>query len=228
MKLISATLLLSLLSIAHLPAQEPANLSIGIDHIILATGQLPAGIEEFTRRTGVVPRFGGQHPGRGTQNALVSLGSGVYLELLAPIVSRGDSVAAQLTPAGWAMHTSDLAGVMQKLQTAGIPVTGPVPGSRMTPDSTLLRWRTASAGGQGLELAPFLIEWAPGTPHPSSTSPAGCSLAAFELTVPDTNRLHEFFAAVGARVPLRIGPAPQLSVTLACPRGTVHFDSPPA
>jgi hypothetical protein len=227
MKLTSATLLLSLFSVAHLTAQEPATLSIGIDHLILATGQLPSGIEEFTRRTGVVPRFGGQHPGRRTQNALVSLGSGVYLELLAPIVSTGDSGTGQLTPAGWAMHTPDLAGVMQELQTAGIPVAGPVPGSRLTPDSTLLRWRTASIGGPGLELAPFLIEWAPGTPHPSSTSPAGCSLAGFELVVPDTTRLHEFFAALGARVPLRSGPARQLSITLACPRGMVHFDSPP-
>src|SRR4029079_9468001 len=166
-----------------LHAQEKRLVDVGVDHIILAAGQLAHGTEEFTRLTGVTPRFGGQHPGAGTQNALVSLGAGMYVEVLAPVVDSKEE-ARPLVPAGWALHTRDLGAVMQRLTAHGFTLEGPRPGSRMTPDSTLLRWRTAGVSGPGLELAPFFIEWDPATSHPSTTSPPGCRLTAFELTAP--------------------------------------------
>lgn len=220
------TLLVLLGPVHALPGQEMAlSFDVGLDHIILATGNLAQGTAEFARRTGVMPRFGGQHPGRGTQNALASLGAGLYLELLAPISGKPDPGAGHLTPTGWAIHTRDLAALIRRVRAAGFSISGPLPGSRLTPDSTLLRWQTASVTGTRLELAPFFIEWASGTPHPSTTAPGGCRLIAFELIAPDTTQLHSLFAAMAHHGTLSVGTSHRLSVTLACPRGTVTFTS---
>ena len=198
---------------------------VDLDHVILAARRLPHGMESFARLTGVQPKPGGQHPGRGTENALVSLGGGHYLEILSPITPPPDSVKgpADLTPFGWALHTRDLDALLPRLRAAGFQPSGPTPGSRLTPDSTLLQWRTAAVAGAGLELAPFFIEWSKTTAHPSTTSPTGCTLAALELRVPDPARFRALFAAVGFSIDVKTGSPRTLRLTLDCPNGRVTF-----
>jgi len=222
-KIASAALVMPLLSLSPLRGQEAMTLDVGLDHLILATTSLTRGMEEFTRLTGVVPRRGGQHPGRGTENALVSLGPGHYLALLAPIDNAGDASSANLTPAGWALHTRDLPRLIDRVRAAGFQLLGPIPGSRRTPDSTLLQWRAASTGGPGVEVAPFFIEWAPGTAHPSSTSPGGCRLVTMEVVAPDTTRVHDLLKAAGHSTALRAGSPGGIRFSLDCPRGRVSF-----
>jgi hypothetical protein len=54
------------------------------DHLVVGIRSLPEGIAEFESLTGIKPGVGGKHPDRGTENALVSLGGGGYLEIIAP------------------------------------------------------------------------------------------------------------------------------------------------
>jgi hypothetical protein len=204
-------------------AQAQSNERVGIDHLILRASSLRSGMEIFTRQTGITPKVGGQHPGRGTENALVSLGRDLYIEILAPITPAPPSETLQAI--GWALHSNALEELIARVRTAGFDPVGPTPGSRRTPDGQLLEWRTAGVEGKGLELAPFVIEWGKATPHPAGTSPGGCTLAGVTLILPDTTRLGGFLTAAGVSIPLTVGPAPELRVSLDCPRGRVSYTS---
>jgi len=199
--------------------------SVDIDHVILAIDRLEAGIEEFARLTGVTPARGGEHPGRGTQNALVGLGAGRYLEILAPLPSAAKPMAipfTRLTPAGWALQTTDVPAVAARLKGAGLDVQEPTPGSRRRPDGSMLEWQTTGARGAGLDLAPFFIQWGAGTAHPASTSPGGCRLESLELVEPDPAPLQRLLDAAGYKASVRPGER-SMRLALECPKGRVSF-----
>ena len=199
--------------------------------MILGVSDLAHGIREFEAMTGVAPRFGGRHPRRDTQNALASLGPGRYLEILAPADAKAGSNDPRvnyedLTFSAWALQTRGIDDVVVRLRAAGVEIGGSSPGSRETPEGTLLQWKTAAPSGRELELAPFFIEWSVDTVHPSTSSPEGCRLVALELEHPDPGRLQALFATAGFNAALRHGASARMTLTLDCPRGRVTFAGP--
>src|SRR5215472_10254833 len=91
-----------------------------LDHVLLGTGDLDQGIDLVLKSTGVRPVYGGVHPGRGTRNALLSLGTGRYLEVIAPDPEQhGRSVMGleempEPRLVGWAVHTRDIDAVVKR------------------------------------------------------------------------------------------------------------------
>jgi hypothetical protein len=225
-------LVLLLWAVPPLRGQLPAGAArAAIDHVILGINSLERGIRAFESLTGVAPRRGGEHPGAGTENALVSLGDGAYLELLAPKPGATPTSFAlitsleRLTPIGWALHTDSLEVLVARLRAAKLAVLGPFPGSRRTPDGNLLSWRTAHLSDAALQAAPFLIEWGTGVSHPSSTSPGGCRLTKLSVGEPSPSQLNAFFELVGMTPVAEPGATRGLSFTLECPRGNITFSS---
>src|SRR5215475_8766884 len=165
-----------------------------LDHILLGSSDLQQGIAFVEKHTGVRAQFGGVHPGRGTQNALLSLGERRYLEIIAPDPAQPDvknPLAPQLHSlkeprlVGWAAHPGDIAAFAGKLRAAGVEFHGPIPGSRKRPDGRLLQWQTLGLGDDAEGLLPFFIEWAADSPHPSTDAPKGCTLLSFTAEATD-------------------------------------------
>lgn len=199
----------------------------GIDHVILGINDLQKGIAELERATGVQAEFGGAHPGRGTQNALISLGGRHYLEILAP--NPEDSGVAEarkelaelssLRPVGWAAHSEDLAGLKQRLGDQAGEIR---PGARNRPDGSRLAWKTLGLNSEN-PLLPFFIEWDRETKHPSATSPSGCRLTGFFLEDPAPDALRETLRAAGLAIEVRKAKEPRIRISLRCPKGDVAF-----
>src|ERR1700693_763227 len=120
-----------------------------LDHILLGCNDLDRGMAFVEEHTGVRAAFGGVHPGRGTRNALLSLGERKYLEIMAP--DPGQHGALQIPRlrelkqpriVGWAVHPADVTQLAARLREAGIACKDPQPGSRQRPDGKVLHWKS--------------------------------------------------------------------------------------
>ncbi len=155
----------------------------GLDHLVYATPDLDGSVKTLAERFGTAPVPGGAHPGWGTRNALIGLGTGLYLEIIGPDPAQPEPGRARpfliddLTEARmvtWAYRHPDPESVRDTLERK-FQVTlphedvrlGPVRAmSRAPPDGSTLRWRLSDpmalpAGG----AVPFVIDWGT-TRHP--------------------------------------------------------------
>jgi len=199
-----------------------------VDHIVVAIRSLDEGVAAFQKLTGVKPVAGGTHPGRGTENALVSLGDGRYLEIIAP--QKGAELGPQdrpmrdltgLTIIAWAVSVSDAQDARARLQKAGATPSPITPGARVTPAGATLEWSTFGLMSPGIDVAPFFIHWSAATAHPSTTSPTGCTLSRLAVQDPAGADLTRALGALGVqRVDVTAGPS-AITATLACPSGPV-------
>jgi hypothetical protein len=205
-----------------------------LDHILVGCSVLQDGIDFVERHTGVRAAFGGVHPGRGTQNALLSLGTRRYLEIIAPDPQQSASpseLSAKLKKlseprlVGWAAHPGDLQVFAADLAKAGITAEGPTPGSRKRPDGSALHWKTLNLKDDADGLLPFFIEWDANSPHPSTDAPSGCQLLDFELLTPDPAVLAKSIAPLNLKAPIAKGSLPQLHAVISGPKDQLDITS---
>ena len=162
----------------------------------------------------------------------MSLGRGVYLELIAPnfadtaVLPRVAffSQFKTLTPYGWAMGTTNADSLSARVAARGWPASAVAAGSRARPDGSTLAWRTTVPWPRPFgSYLPFFIEWSATSPHPSTQSPSGCTLAAVRMTSPAPDSLRAFLARGEVVIPVVQGSAEALQFGLDCPRGRVEF-----
>jgi catechol 2,3-dioxygenase-like lactoylglutathione lyase family enzyme len=202
-----------------------------LDHVLLGCSDLDRGIDFVEQHTGVRAAFGGVHPGRGTRNALLSLGERHYLEVIAPdpkqdrIEQFAQKQVAQLQQLtsprliGWASHPGDLEQFSAHLREAGISFDGPRPGSRQRPDGKLLEWKTLNLKDDKSGLLPFFIEWSATSLHPSADAPKGCEITHFHAVTPSTGELTKIVNRLQLDLPISSGEKIALQATITGPSG---------
>jgi hypothetical protein len=199
-----------------------------IDHLVYACPNLEEAVDDIAVRTGVRAAGGGQHPGLGTRNALLSLGPRCYLELLGPDPAqpppaepRSFGLDNLRGPAlrGWAVAPASLDSAIQAARAAGTDLGQPIAGLRYRPDGTPVRWRmTPPSELDGMAVAPFLIDWE-NSPHPAAQSPRGLLLAEFVIRSPDPDRIIALLDALGLAVRIQHAEVPGFSAAVRNPAG---------
>jgi hypothetical protein len=188
-----------------------------LDHLLLGCNDLDRGIAFVEEHTGVRAAFGGVHPGRGTRNALLSLGEKHYLEIIAPDPqqpgapdTRNLRNLKEPRLVGWAAHPGDIVQFAARLHADNIAFEGPTPGSRKRPDGRLLQWKTLDLKNDDHGVLPFFIEWSAGTIHPSADAPSGCKLERFAISSPKETELLRLCTQLQLDVRVEHGEKPQL------------------
>jgi hypothetical protein len=199
-----------------------------LDHILLGCSDLDRGIAIVEEHTGVRAAFGGVHPGRGTRNALLSLGEKHYLEIIAPDPqqpgapdTRNLQKLSEPRLVGWAAHPGDITQFAATLREAHSSFEGPTPGSRKRPDGRLLQWKTLNLENDESGLLPFFIEWSAGTIHPSTDAPSGCKIEHFAISTPNEAKLQQLCRQLHLDVHVEHSEKPQLLARISGRGGRV-------
>lgn len=203
-----------------------------VDHLVYATADLERGIEEIERLTGVAPTPGGQHPGRGTRNALIALGAEAYLEIVAPDPDQPpppsgrwlgvDAVrASRLTT--WAARGSGLPDLRSRAVEQGVPLGAVLTGARRRADGERLAWRLTDpeplvAGG----VIPFFIDWGE-SPHPARSAARGATLADLRVEHPDAVGVRRMLRALDLDVAVARADRAAVVAVIEGPRGRVEL-----
>jgi hypothetical protein len=199
-----------------------------LDHLVYATPDLDATCRELEIRFGVRASAGGQHPGRGTHNALIAIGPKAYLEIIAPDPSQAETRPVwfgidQLTAPKlitWAVRVDGLEAFIKEIS----PNVGAVrSGSRKTPDGTTLSWQlTEPQLAEGVGLVPFLIEW--NTPrHPAGSAITGPPLVQLRLEHPEPELIRQQLSWLQLEVAIDAGASPALVASFEGANGLVEL-----
>lgn len=193
------------------------------DHIAIACTDLAGTSSVLSSLLGAPLQPGGRHDRYGTHNTLLGLGD-LYLEVIAidpaaPVTGRPtwfdlDHFSGPPRPANWICRTDDLSAAMA---AAPVDVGPAVPLTRGD-----LSWQITVPEDGSLPLSgamPTLIQWAPGTRHPTARLPdSPCRLTRWEVSHPQATMLRDRLGLTDPRVMFTIG-APGFRATIATPNG---------
>lgn len=188
-----------------------------IDHVVVGVADLEQAAKRFEAEFGLASVPGGRHPGWGTGNRIVPLGDG-YLELVGVVdqeeAGRNSFGRAILTLVEegdrlllWCVATDDLEAVAARLELTVAR------GSRVLPDGTEIRWRSAGLEGAVAHRSlPFFIHWeVPAELHPGRMAaphrrqPLG--IAWVEVGGPE-EPLRDWLGEAAAELPVRVTAGP--------------------
>jgi hypothetical protein len=202
-----------------------------IDHLVLAAPRLDDGVAFVQATLGAAPIPGGAHAGRGTHNALASLGAPTYLEVIAPDPAQAGTAALPFgLEAGepprlvaFAVGCADIDATVAALRAAGCTgIDPPSAMSRVLPNGSEISWRLTTVGAPPMGPIPFLISWDGGT-SPAHDSPHAGRLIALRAGHPRPSEPLELLAVLGVDVPVEPASTPWLEATIETDGGSVRL-----
>jgi catechol 2,3-dioxygenase-like lactoylglutathione lyase family enzyme len=123
-------------------------MAFSLDHAVIAVSDLEQAISEFTKLGFTVLR-GGEHPRRGSVNALIVFHDGTYFELIAfpkPVADfRWWQILQKAGPGlvDFAVLPANMERDLEEAKARGFE-SGPIePGGRVTPEGKRAEWQTA-------------------------------------------------------------------------------------
>ncbi|CAM5771043.1 hypothetical protein LMIY3S_03375 [Labrys miyagiensis] len=207
-----------------------------LDHFAWASASLERAVADLESWTGARAQAGGSHPGKGTRNAVLSLGQGLYLALdgpdpAQPLVDNNGAWMSKLD--GYllflfAVATDDLEGAQRILADHGV-TTQVASGERRTPSGRLIAWDCLVGGDPDFGSAlPHVMRWKTDA-HPSQDNPGDCRLAWFGIRHPRIDRVRRLYADLGLEgAELSEGSAVELRLTIQSPRGKLLLPTQPS
>lgn len=212
--------------------RSTASLLAKVDHLVYAAPDVGAAMEKLERLLGIRATPGGQHPGRGTRNALIALSPVSYLEIIGPDPEQpkpefprwfGIDALSESRLVTWAAKGSNLGPFAEQAARRGVTLGTVAPGSRQRPDGVLLRWqytdpRVVVADG----IVPFFIDWG-ATPHPAASAASGASLVDLRAEHPEPTRVQGVLHQLGLDLQVRKGLKAALTATIVTPRGRIEL-----
>jgi len=200
-----------------------------VDHLVYATPDLEESIRHLEQLFGVRASIGGQHLGRGTRNALITIGERAYLEIIgpdpdqpAPNAPRWFEIDTIDRPrlVTWAAHANDIPALVA---SSPVPLGAAAQGSRLREDGITLSWRLTDPDvmlGDG--VVPFFIDWGM-SPHPSSTAARGPRLVDVRGEHPDADATRAMLMQLGIPLAVTSASQPALIATLQTAAGPAEL-----
>lgn len=215
-----------------------------LDHLVVACAQLDDGVAWVESRLGVRPQPGGRHEAMGTHNALLRLGAGCYLEVIAvdpdgtpPARPRWFGLDEPATREKLEQSPALITWVVRCESLAAACARVPDLGDIIAMSRGDLRWQIAVPEDGTLPwsgVLPAAIQWNEGDdgadgapPHPAARLPdSGCELLTLDLMHPaavlGSGGLLGLFRELRVVGPVNLRPGPvSLAATIRTPAGVV-------
>ena len=205
-----------------------------IDHIVYAVQDLSATMVQFEEKSGIKPIFGGFHKSFGTKNALVALGNGCYLELLAADDTNtevpkprwmGIDLLQKNQITRWALKSNQLK-VDSAILKSSNPEMGSIrSGSRNVSNGGLLQWDLIMPlPHPEVEMLPFMVDWGKSEIHPTDEIPKmGCRLIELYGSHPTPEKFESTFAQLNIDFHIKTSTEIKLSARIECPNGRIEI-----
>lgn len=200
-----------------------------IDHLVYAVFDLDHAIADFTQQLGVAPVFGGRHEGRGTKNALLNLGKGCYLELIAidewntsiaPPRWMGLDVLKKPQITRWCLKSDDLAEDQAILQAYDPKMGEPWNGQRQTASGELLAWEMLLPLPEPeVELVPFMVDWGASAFHPTERLEEKCLWHEITFFHPEPQPIEKVLRELDIDLPVKKADKATIKLGIESPLG---------
>lgn len=201
-----------------------------IDHLVYAVPDLKKSIKDLSKLLGVEVIYGGEHKSEGTHNALVNLGNGCYLELLAidknnTNISKkrwmGMDLLTEPMLTRWAIKSDNLEEDAAILKAAHPQMGNIKTGSRKKTDGSTLSWALSMPLAAPLvEVLPFALDWKDSI-HPTESLPDVCQLVELQATHPEPDTVLPTLEALGVTISLKKNTNASLTAVIQSPNGLV-------